>query len=155
MTVSPMEQLKGLCFGLDVALYRDAPPSMKSDFDAFLDGAIDSNLTFYEQRDLTALEAVMRSILERPDAAEELDRLWKSISPTVAIVSGPDSSQQKPGIVYFFQECCVRSRRSWIVPEKKLSSRKHRSAICLRMNAPNLARLEGRHVKVDNFGKPP
>lgn len=95
------EQFESFCVGFDVALYRDTPQG-KSDFDAFIDGAIAYGLDGWDRRDLTILRDFLTSVMEGPDSAAMMSQLWKMTRPRYAFFSGPDAPADKPAIIQIF-----------------------------------------------------
>jgi hypothetical protein len=102
MGFNPPRQFEGFCVGFDVALYRDASRISQNDYDAFLDGAIDYGLEGYEREDFVALRSFLNSVLEGPDPAEELQKLWKASRSRIAFFPGPDARADQPAIVQVF-----------------------------------------------------
>ncbi len=102
MRKTPPEQFEGFCVGFEVALCRDIPRRSQSDFEVFLDGAINYGLKGYDRNDLVILRDFLKQVLQSPNAADELRKLWKDMRPRYEFFSRPSAPDKQPPMAQVF-----------------------------------------------------
>jgi hypothetical protein len=114
MVLNPPRQFESFCVGFDVALCRDTSRISQDDYDVSFDEAIDYGLEGYDQNDLVNLRNFLSSVLQGPEPAQELEKLWKASRSRIVFFSGPDARADQPAIVQVFTRVLKAT-------EKKLS----------------------------------
>ncbi|MGJ0510412.1 MAG: hypothetical protein ACR652_25480 [Methylocystis sp.] len=93
------QQFEAFCACFDIALNADAQGVPKAVRGADLDRAIEYGLSWCARDDLVILRDFLSSVMERPDAAEQLSKLMKRAHPGTDSHSGPGAPPDEPAVV--------------------------------------------------------
>lgn len=93
------QQLEAFCVCFAIALNADAQGMPKAVRGADLDRAIEYGLCWCARDDLAILRDFLSSVMERPDAAEQLSKILTRARPGSDVLSAPGAPPDEPAVV--------------------------------------------------------